>query len=335
MKILEREIGSIDYVANQTRTLQLPRNYAYRALSLKLEAQLDVDATGSAGTPKDSCPAQLVQNIQIRANGRDVIKNYDLETLHRLTQMRYKTRPRVDGLPAGFATQTDMEVDVHAMVDFAMWDAIRPIDTLLDSSGLSTLELIVTFGAANDVMTDAYDGVVSVDSATLYVAAIESVGVPAGTKFMVNKEYSLRSQVNAASDRHQIHLPVSNLYRSFVLKTHSDGCNVNTILNNIQLISGTEVFKNRYAGFLQMDNRVSYQMENSIACDTVDRYYLERLLDGYYILEFVKDGRLTECLDTSKLSGLDLILDVNVPGTVDIIDVYPVELVAPASAPAA
>jgi len=38
---------------------------------------------------------------------------------------------------------------------------------------------------------------------------------------------------------------------------------------------------------------------------------------------------LTECLDTSKLSSLDLILDVSHPGTDDFVDVYPVELIMP------
>ncbi|MHC4397641.1 MAG: hypothetical protein ACYS1A_18515, partial [Planctomycetota bacterium] len=92
MKILEREIGSLDFAANQTRTLPLPRNYAYRQLFLLLIADLTRTATGAdAGGPKDCAPAQLIQNITIRANGRDVIKSYDFETLHRLSEMRHHT----------------------------------------------------------------------------------------------------------------------------------------------------------------------------------------------------------------------------------------------------
>ena len=332
MKILEREIGTIDYAASQTRTLALPRNYAYRKLYLKLVAQLDV-AAASAGTPKDSCPAQLVQSIEIRANGRDVIKRFDLETLHRLNQLRYGVRPYVDSLPSGYGVQNDVAVGVHAIIDFEMWRAVKPIDTMLDSAGLATLELIVTFGAGTDVFNDAFDGTVNVDNATLYVSSLEAVGVPAGAFFMLNKEYQLRSQVNAASTNHQINLPVGNAFRSFVLKTSSDGDQVNTILNNIQLKAGTEVFKNRRAFLLQCDNRLECGMEVPEVVESagaVDHFYLEHLLDGYYLLEFVKDGRLTEMLDTSRLSSLELLLDVNNPGTVDLIDVYPVEVVRPA-----
>ena len=282
-----------------------------------LICQLD-RAAGSTGGPKDSCPAQLIKNIMIRANGRDVIKNYDFETLHRLCEQRHHE----------------------------MWDAVRPIDTLLDSAGLATLELIVTFGTGLDVMNDTFDGAsVTVDEAKLYVSSVESVGVPAGTAFVTNKEYMIRSQVNAASARHQIQLPVGNLYRSIVIKTHSDGDQVDTVLpfslanqNTITLQAGTEVFKYRIAGTLQADNRLDGEMqipERTGSAAALNHRLQELLQEGYYILEFCKDGRLTECLDTSRLSSLDMILDVAHPGTDDFIDVYPVELIKPPETPAA
>lgn len=336
MKILEREIGSITYAAGQTRTLPLPRNYAYRSLQLKLAVTMDRVVGATGGAPKDCCPAQLVQNIMIRANGRDVIKSIDMETLHRLDQIRHGIRPHINFADfSGYTVETDVEMMVHAQIDFEMWRAIRPIDTLLNSAGLATLDLIITFGSPDDVMNDAYDpaaGGCSVDAATLYVAAVESVGVPPGTRFAMNKEYMIRSQVTAASTSHQIQLPVSNLFRSFVLKTHSDGDQVDTILNNIQIKAGTEVFKNRYASFLQMDNRIECGIEVAEvdgSAAAVDHYFLEHLLEGYYLLEFVKDGRLTECLDTSRLSSLELLLDVNTVGTNDFIDIFPVELIQP------
>lgn len=332
MKILEREIGTITFAEGQTRTLALPRNYAYSSLNLKFACVMD-RAGGSAGVPKDSCPAQLISRIEIRANGRDTIKSLDFETLHRLTQIRHGTRPVISfAAMEGFGVKTDEELLVCAQIDFAMPRAVREIDTLLDSAGLATLEMIVTFGAAADVMDDAFDGTCNVDSGTLYVAAVERVGVPAGTRFMINKEYQIQSQVTATTTSHQIALPVSNMYRGLVLKTHSDGIQVDTILNNIQIKSGTEVFKNRLAPFLQCDNKVLFALENleqDGSAAAVDHYFLTHNLEGYYVLEFCPDGRLTECLDTSRLSSLELLLDVNSVGTVDMIDVYPIELIMP------
>lgn len=333
MKILEREIGTITYAAGQTRTLALPRNYAYRSLNIKFACQMDRALGATVGAPKDSCPAQLISRIEVRANGRDTIKSLDFETLHRLTQIRHGTRPMLSFAGfGGFGEKTDEAMVVCAQLDFAMPRAVREIDTLLDSAALATLELIVTFAAPGDVMTDAFDGTCTVDSGTLYVAAVECVGIPAGTRFMIHKEYQIQSQVNAATTSHQIQLPVSNMYRAIVLKTHSDGVQVDTILNNIQIKSGTEVFKNRLAPFLQADNRVLYGLEiaeQDGSAAAVDHYFLEHNLEGYYVLEFCPDGRLTECLDTSRLSSLELLLDVNNPGTIDMIDVYPIELIMP------
>lgn len=346
MKILEREIGTLDFAANQTRTLQLPRNYAYRCLNLSLIADITRSATAAdAGGPKDCCPAQLVKNIMVRANGRDVIKNIDMESLHRLNQIAHGTRPFIYSTSLdGYADAADKVVEVNARIDFEMWRAVRPIDSLLDAAGLATLELIITFGAGIDIMNDTWPGtgtvpVVTVNEAKLYVSSVESVGVPAGTPFMTNKEYMIRSQVTAASSRHQIQMPVSNMYRWIILKTHSDGDQVDTILpfgltaqNTIQLQAGTEIFKYRIAGNLQADNRLDFMMEvpeRNGSGAALDHFLQELKLEGYYVLEFCKDGRMTEALDTARLSQLELILDVAHPGTDDFIDVFPCELIAP------
>jgi len=341
MKILEREIDSIDFAENQTRTIKLPRSYAYRKVMLKLEANLSRETTAgtSANTAKDSAPAQLVKNITVRANGRDVIKNIDMESLHRLNQLHWATRPHIyahDWYGGDDASEKDLRV--CAWIDFEMWRCLHPIDTLLDSAGLATLELIITWGSGMDTMDDDWQGeagaAVTVNSATLHVASLESVGVPADTKFFINKEYMIRQQVSAASSNLQVQLPVSNLYRSIVLKTHSDGDQVDTILNNVIIQAGTEVFKNRSALFLQTDNRLMYAVEvpeRNGSGGALDHYDQELLLEGYYVLEFVVDGRLTECLDTSRLSQLQLTLDVNNPGTNDFVDIFPVELIRPAT----
>lgn len=347
MKVLEREIGSIAYAENQTRTLPLPRNYAYRSLQLLLIADLTRAATAAdGGAPKDSCPAQLIKSIQLRANGRDVIKSYDFESLHRMNEINHHVRPYIYATSfAGYADAADKVLKVAAQIDLAMWDSIRPIDTLLDSAGLATLELLVTWGTGLDVMNDTYPGSggsaesVTVNDATLWVSSVEEVGVPVGTKFMTNKEYMIRSQVTATSAKHQIPLPVANLFRQFILKTHSDGDQTDLILplslsnqKTITIKSGTEVFKYRIAGILQADNRLERELqvpERIGSAAALDHALQELLLEGYYLLEFVKDGRLTECLDTSQLSSLELELDVVKIGTNDFIDVFPTELIMP------
>jgi len=338
-KLLERELGSITFAANQTRTLQLPRNYAYRGLCLKLVANLTrTIAAGTAGGPNDSAPAQLIKNLQVIANGRDVIKNIDFETLHRANQIRCGVRPRIGSAGwAGYANAAAQDLLVCAYISFEMWRAIHPVDTLFDSAGLATFDLIVTFGTGMDTMSTAWQGnttpVVTVNSATLYVAALEEVGIPAGTSFLVSKEYKLRRQVTATSNNFQIDIPVGNAFRAFILKATADGIPVQTIINNIKIKSGTEVYKNRIASFLQADNRLFNQMEIAYApgSGVAHTALIENLLEGYYLVEFCPDGRLTQALDTTRLSSLEFELDVTATGgaVVDYIEVIPCELIRP------
>jgi len=69
--------------------------------------------------------------------------------------------------------------------------------------------------------------------------------------------------------------------------------------------------------------------ERNTSAAAMDHALQEFLQEGYYLLEFVKDGRLTECLDTTKLSSLTLELAVENPGAVDFVDVYPCEILMP------
>jgi len=313
MKSIQRDIGQITYAASQTRTLELPRNFAYRQIELHLDVNITL-VESTAGVVLDSMPAQFVQNIQVRANGRDVIKNIDMAGLHRMNQFRRGTRPAI-ATKANTAAVATTDYSVSAIIDFEMWRAVKPIDTLFNSAQLATFDLIITFGDVEACFGGAFVGVVTVHSGTLYVSAVEAVGVPANTPFLVNKEFTIEKTITAASTNEQIQLPVSNLFRSFVLKTVSDDCHVNTILNNIQLKSGTEVFVNKRAADIRDSNKTEFG--------------LETMPNGFYYIEMVKDGRLTESLDTSQLSSLEFVLDVNVPGTTDKITIYPVELIQP------
>lgn len=360
MKMLEREIGSINYVAGQTISLPLPRNYAYRALNLWLRCTAARDNTAHASTnlPQDCIPGPLVKNIMIRANGRDVIKSFDhMGTIHRLNHIRYGVRPYItQSLNWHSGAQVAAGImKLAARIDFAMWNAYRPIDTLFDSSALSTLELIITWGTGIELMDDSWlaeaGAAVTVTAAAtqLYISSEEEVGVPAGTKFMINKESVLSRQL-AATGALQIPIPVGNMYRSFVIRTRAGNDLVNTILQpaegtfgTITLKSGTEVYKYRIGQTLQADNKLDFRMENPevnllAAGAALDHVMISNILPGFYVLEFCKDGMLTEALDTRNLSDLTLELagtvSTDVGGTAanNFIDVIPCELIAPSIA---
>lgn len=352
-QLIERELGQLTFAANQTSTLQLPRDYSYDQIKLRLRMRLYRAAGASAGAPRDLSGAQIVKRIEVRKNGREVLKSIDMETLMRLNQIRYNTQPKYDrkvySSQADVTTQWDafaavttganaIDFDLNALLDFGMWQSIRRHDTLLDSTArgnVSTLDLVITWGAYNDVMTSAYDpaagGVAADVVPTLYISSGEYIDIdtaddPYGNGYMTNKEYGIRKVITADNPRELIELGVGNFYRSLVLKTTADDVLVNTILgrevagaavgkeHTITLRSGTDVRKYKFGSVLQAENKV--------ACG------VETWPTGYYLLELCPDGHLAKMLNTTNLSSLTLEFDVKKQGTSCVLEVFPVEVVA-------
>jgi len=341
MKLHRRYLGYVNYAENATRPLEIPRNYALVALDLHLICKISREA-GSEGGPKDVAPAQVVRNLTVKANGSDTIKCFDMETLHRINEIYMGVRPHISADAAeGFGALTNEYMHVCARIPFAMPRAIKQVDTLLDTAALSSLDLIVTWGTGMDIMNDTFDGAsCTIHEAVLHVTAVEYIGVPADTVFMLYNQWVKQKQVTATTGRFQIKLPVGNIYRGLLLKTHSDGDQVNTILplsitalNEITLKSGTEIYVNMLAGVLQAQNRLTQGMQvPELITDAaaVNHRLLETGLLGYYYIDFCRDGRLSEALDTRVLSDLEFMLQVVSVGTADFIDVYADELMLPA-----
>lgn len=346
MKLHRVYLGSITYQAGAMRPFEIRRNYALVGIDLFLIANLTRSITsGTAGGPKDSAPAQLVRNLTIKANGSDTIKSIDMETLHRHNQIMYGVRPYIwanDWL--GYANQANKILKVFARIPFAMPRIRKQVDTLLDTPALSSLDLQVTFGQGIDTMNPAWatnpGAAVTVNNAILHVAAVEYLGVPAKTNFLVYNQWVKQQQVTAATNRFQIKMPVGNVYRGLLIKTTSDGNLVDTIMpldltnmNEINLRSGTEVYVSMLAGMLQAQNRLTQGIEvPEVTSDAaaLNHALLENVLTGYYYIDFCRDGLLSEALDTRALSDLEFMLQVAKPGTNDFVEVYADELLLPA-----
>ena len=337
-KLHERDLGSLNFTAGQTSTLELPRNYSLDKLKFRLTATLFRAAGATAGAPMDlESIAQLVDKIEIRKNGREVLKAIDFETLCRLCEMRSGTpmtnRRIISGSGAAVTTEWDgfvavttganaIEFELVAWLDFGMWNSIRRNDSLLDTTwrgGITTLDLVVTWGQMDDIMTSAYDPVaapgVEADVApVLQVSTDEYIDPDAQPgEYIENREYGIRKTVTATDPTFQHRFNIGNRFRSFVIKTHSDDCQRNDILNNVKIMSGSDVYKNRNALQLRQENK--------------GELHLETMPNGYYLLEFCKDGHLARAVNTLGLSDLTCEMDVSLVGTTCIIEIFPVELV--------
>lgn len=318
-KMHERELGEKSFVAGQLATYELPRNYSLDRLKIRLTAQLSRTA-GSTGAPKDVSGAQLLKRIEVRKNGREVLKAIDGETLHRICQLRYGTQPNYEVATAwdGFDVQSEVDFIIDMWLDFGMWRALQRFDTLLDTTwrgGITTLDLVFTWGQLQDVMTAAFDGVVSADTTPQVSVASEEYIDPDAVpgEYAENREYGIRKVITADNPKEPHKFNIGNRFRSFVIKTYSDDVLRNDILNNVKIMTGSDVLKNRKG--------LALREENKCYCS------LEEMPDGYYLLEFCPDGHLTRAINTLGMSDLTCEMDVTKKGTLCIVEIFPVELV--------
>lgn len=319
----ERELGERSFVAGQLATYELPRNYSLDRLKFRLTATLSRAAGATAGAPMDLSGAQLINRIEVRKNGREVLKGIDAETLMRLCELRCGTPPHysVTATWDGFDVQAAIPFVLDFWLDFGMWRALQRFDSLLDTTwrgGITTLDLVIRWGQLDDVMTGAYDpaagGVTADVTPQISVATEEYIDPDAiPGEYVENREYGIRKTVTATNPKFEHKFNIGNRFRSFVIKTYSDDVQRNDILNNVKIMTGSDVLKNRDGLALREENKADMS--------------LEAMPDGYYLLEFCKDGHLRRAINTLGMSDLTCEMDVTKQGTTCIIEIFPVELV--------
>ncbi len=317
-----RRIGSVDFGLNAVKTLDLPRALLNHYLSLRLTGQVDI-ATAVA-TAWGDAPWSLIRRVEVVADGKDTIKSIPGEFLRRFNRVFYGTDPSASAMPTAIAP--NQAFNAHIILPFEMPRSVRPIDTLLDTGRLATLQLAITWGDGNSVYSTTPANITLHDT-SLEVSALEAFGIT--SRFAIFKQLSLTKDLTAATTEFQIILPVGNLYRALIVDARNygaapadvdPGTGSNAIINNLQLKSGTEVFYNKRANETQDDNKRLYGVENWPA--------------GLHIIEFAQDGLLTEALDARGLSSLEMILDVANPATLNKVKVYPMEMIPPPQPPA-
>jgi len=312
MRNLTRELGQSTFVASGQDTIVLPRDYAYVDILIELYAVVTRTAGTTDGIVRDNAPAQLLRQIEIRANGRDVIKSLDFEGLVRLTQLRYGTAGN-NTIEVGTATTTCY---IYGILSFAMWRSVKPFDTLFNAKPLTTLEAILTYGAIADMFTTTYDSTYAV-TGIVYLSSREAVGLKDDQILPVNKESAQEATISATQTDFPLQLNYAKdlAYRSIVLRAKVDNVLSNAVINNVMLKSGGVIFFNMNARRMRARNKYIYGVETMPA--------------GYHAIDFCEDGRLGDSLDTSGLSSLTLILDVTQSGTTDKVKIYTTEIIIP------
>lgn len=299
-----RKVASVAVVAGSFATLDLPRDYDYESIFLRINGSVQVTTAGTA--VRNEAPTQLVQRVEVIADGKNNIfsapfwfasnANYGRDLL--------QNGARVLTAPSSAALGT-YPIEAIGAVDLMTQDSVRPKDSNFRSSGLSLFQLRLTFGPLADLFTGS---AVVVPSGTIYVDvfvqqlveiadANGQVTTPIALKKVSFQEIALPS----SNANQEIRLPAGNFIRGVTIRT--DGLTTagepsTGVLNNVQLAAGVDVRMNLAGANLRAKNNADYGYLNA----------------GYYVADVTSKGssaiNLTDLWDVTGAAEPKLIVDV-------------------------
>lgn len=301
---IARKINTIQISAGGQVTIDLPRDYDYEAIFLRLAATLNV--TVAATSVRAEAPCQLVSRIEVIADGKNTIANCPfwftaLGSYDRMGAMANGARTTTPPTAAGVAAYN---VEALGSVDFMTVDGVHPKDTNFRPSGLSLFQLRATFGNPGDPFVG---GTVSFTGTPVLevwaVQVVEQAGADGkfSTPIGLKKISTQVATATASNSAQEIRLPAGNFLKSVLLRADGSvtaGEPSATVVNNIILQNGVDVRWNLTGPQTRQKNNMDYGA----------------ITTGYYIADLTSKGRadinLTDLWDVTNPAEPKLIMDV-------------------------
>lgn len=297
-----RKVATVPVTAGGFATIDLPRDYDYESIFVRVNGGLQV--TALATSVRAEAPTQVVQRLEVIADG----KNNLFSAPFWFTCLGNRARPLTESgaravtPPSGVAVAT-YQVEAIGCIDMMAADAVRPKDSNFRSQGLSLFQLRMTFGQPGDsfvggtvVFSNMYVDIF-VQQLVEMPDAAGNVTSPIALKKVSYQEIALPS----SNANQEIRLPAGNQIKSVLIRT--DGSTTAgepsvAVLNNVQLAAGVDVRMNLSGAQLRAKNNADFGSFTA----------------GYYVADLTSKGQapvnLTDLWDVSGASEPKLILDV-------------------------
>lgn len=297
-----RKVASVPVTAGGFATLDLPRDYDYESIFLRVNGGLQV--TALATSVRAESPCQVIARAEVIADGKNNIFSapFWFACLGSYGRPSIEYNARAVTPPSGVAVAT-YQVEANGVIDLMTCDSVRPKDSNFRSSGLSLFQLRMTFGQPGDAFvggTVVYSSMyvdVFVQQLVEVPGADGALSMPVALKKVSYQELALTS----SNANQEIRLPAGNLIRSVFVRTDGSttaGEPSTAVLNNAQLAAGVDVRFNLQGANIRAKNNADYGS----------------LLSGYYVLDMCSKGgspiNLTDLWDVTGAAEPKLIADV-------------------------
>lgn len=297
-----RKVATVPVTAGGFATLDLPRDYDYETIFVRINGGLQV--TALATSVRAEAPVQIIQRIEVIADGKNNLYSapFWFATLANYERLSISQGARAVTPPSGVAVAT-YQVEANGTIDFMSQGSVRPKDSNFRSAGLSLFQLRMTFGQPGDCFVG---GTVVFNNMFVDVYVQQMVEIPDATGAITSpialKKISYQEIALLSSNANQdIRLPAGNNIKSVVMRT--DGSTTAgepsvAVLNNVILGAGVDVRLNLSAAQLRSKNNQDYGL----------------ITAGYYIADLTTKGdapvNLTDLWDVTGAAEPKLTLDV-------------------------
>lgn len=322
MKPYKRRVDSQAYISSGSQSfIRLPRNYNYRSLFCRISGSVIVTGGTGAGAPHTLAAYKAISRLEIVVDGRDTILSCDPAALAIMNAIDYGTFPNFSN-PSNDTAAT-YSFNGSFIIDFQMKRGKFATDTLFPATGLTSFDLVVTWGAGSDMFTGSVDFTSAViqTTTTLSVTSFEEIGDPTKVVGGLKKVFKQAKDIPATTSNFQVDLPQGNLIPQILLYTTlSTNVESAAILNKVSYQSGTEVYQK-----WEDDNEMIDYAKLAYSLESTSTTWV-----GWYILDHMdSDGLMSEVLDTLGVSGLQLVADVTKGSGVNTLTTYPTEIIVP------
>lgn len=299
---LKRLVYKGTFADNARPVIDLPRDFDYESLQIRVYGTTTLTVAGTA--VRTEAPLQLLKFISLKANGTDLLDGVSGIMAHRFGAMR---RGQLSPLtPQAAATATAQSFSATVVLDRAVIDGIRSKDANFPSRGLSTFQLELQMGAANDCFTGTPTGTVT--SGTIEVIAVQTAEMPgADGKLSLPRFVTKRTQGSypfpTTNANAQIRLNTGNLTRGLILRSYgytTAGEPANSGINNVKIQQGNQVLFDMPFNALRDMNAADLDVTT--------------IPTGIAYVDFMNmggpAGKLSDCLDLRSGEEVWLYLDV-------------------------
>ncbi|ARJ65478.1 hypothetical protein WV31_07340 [Magnetospirillum sp. ME-1] len=313
----KRKLGQIRFTAGGRESLELDKNGVLLRLFLRLRYTVTNGATGPVG-PLFQTLARLINRVEILAGGRDMVQSVPGYFLAERAFLENKGIPAL-GMGATVVTTNSAvtSYDICLPVDFTLPLGRREDDCALDTSSLSQLSVIVTWGKtdASDLFTTPNSAAisnVSLDVEGHYIANPmraangQPVSGRTGKPYLVRQLDYTEVDISASNTAFATILDSRTglLVTSFLMVQLADNVGSDAVVNSLRMEAASFVYALQDAQFIRAANVRDLELVGGANHTGV--LYLDPRLDGSVI----------NAINTAELQGdLKAIMDVTKTGT--------------------